>query len=551
MKQPVTFKLIETGKIRPLGWLSTQLERQLQGYAEDLDRFCAEAGSDIFGRNKVTNPQDRHWWNAETEGNWIDGFVRLAFLSGNQDAILKARKYIKHILETQESDGYIGVYSPELRYKKLEDDGEFWAQSRTFSAMLAYYEATGEREVLVAVGKAALLDVSHYGPYAEGRSYFGYLYPDSHGVMLAEPMLQLYDLTGDRRFLNFAVFCYDDFSANYNRSYGSDCRLGYLLDKNRPFISHGAHTCEHLRIPLLLYGYTEKIDYRKAFENGMEKMRAVRWDCSPTHDDAVVCCVPNAVRAVPYQIGRMWMRTNEGGLVALLYGPCTVTERINGNRIEVEETTGYPFDEIITIKIRSESEKNFPVRFRIPDWSAKTVIRIDDREKEVGRGEWFFTIRRSWKDETVITIQFYPEIETVKAVDGTVAVRRGVLLYALPIPHRRVVTKRYPTGDDCDFDILPEEGAYWAYDLLLDRTKPNSGLVFCREEGKGYPWDSSSVLIQADAIETTPNYAFPEKMDQTHREYLLLGSPRGPVTMNLVPIGCTVLRKTSFNSITL
>jgi len=63
----------------------------------------------------------------------------------------------------------------------------------------------------------------------------------------------------------------------------------------------------------------------------------------------------------------MWMRHQDGGLAALLYGPCTVSTTIGNVRVHVEEKTQYPFEHEVRIDIQPEREVEFPLYLRDPD----------------------------------------------------------------------------------------------------------------------------------------------------------------------------------------
>ena len=60
----------------------------------------------------------------------------------------KAKDYVDHILAAQDADGYLGIFSPELRY---QGHGELWTQTCLFRGLLAYADATGDAKVFAAV----------------------------------------------------------------------------------------------------------------------------------------------------------------------------------------------------------------------------------------------------------------------------------------------------------------------------------------------------------------------------------------------------------------
>jgi DUF1680 family protein len=101
------------------------------------------------------------WWNSETQSNWRDGFVRNALLLENSIYLEKVREYIERILATQDADGYLGIYAPDLRFNFNSENGELWAQASLFRVLLGYYEATGEMPVLDAVIRAVMSPCRH------------------------------------------------------------------------------------------------------------------------------------------------------------------------------------------------------------------------------------------------------------------------------------------------------------------------------------------------------------------------------------------------------
>lgn len=55
------------------------------------------------------------WWDSETRGNWIWGYIMLAFYSGEGDHEKRAVELADGLLATQDPDGYIGVYDEKWR----------------------------------------------------------------------------------------------------------------------------------------------------------------------------------------------------------------------------------------------------------------------------------------------------------------------------------------------------------------------------------------------------------------------------------------------------
>jgi hypothetical protein len=199
------FSPLKFGDICPTGWVLAQMRRDLQtGLAGHLDELCHEASSDIFvtGRNSPGKPNrgdvaNDSWWNGESEGNWRAGHMMLACLTQDPTAMSKAGAYVKHILASQEPDGYIGIFSPELRY---QGHGEFWTQACLFRGMLAYAEATGNEEVYKAVKRSVDRSIEGYA----GKSFsFG-----QHDALYCDILERFHAKTGDKKYLDFGLRIY-------------------------------------------------------------------------------------------------------------------------------------------------------------------------------------------------------------------------------------------------------------------------------------------------------------------------------------------------------
>ena len=151
------FKYLPLGEVKPDGWILEQLNRDLEeGFAGQLDQLTTHASTDLFKDRIETSTEHMQWWDSETRGNWLIGYTLMAYLAGNETHKQRVDCLLSDLKATQDEDGYIGIYTPNSRYKHAPgENGELWGQSRALLTMLSYYELTGDESYLEAVERAA------------------------------------------------------------------------------------------------------------------------------------------------------------------------------------------------------------------------------------------------------------------------------------------------------------------------------------------------------------------------------------------------------------
>ena len=629
------FRFLPIGAIKPRGWMRELLAKDVHGITGHLNELSPHAARDVFASQRISSTATAGWWDAEVVGNWLDGLIRLAVLIEDEALTERASAVVAQLLASQDEDGYLGAYDPARRWQRDGPNGELWSQSRLFLALLGWQEATGDPRVLEALRRAADVTMAHYPARRDGRTYFDTSAGTwdggrTHGLMIIEPLLRIAELTGDPRLVDFACFLYEDYSAARLEWLDRDVQLACLADERTPFAGHGAHVCEHVRIPLLLYAHTGDPRYQLAFRAALRKLlpnlgvsgacksdetlglaelggvplpesgyeycattelmlswqqaaltcrdmafadhaemlmlnaaqgarladgRAVgytaadnqyaaeaglgtRWKYSPTHDDVATCCAANAGRLWPYVVSRMAARVGERGLAVLFYGPSEITHTVDGIPVVVEQDTAFPFEDMTRLRIHASRPSTFPLTLRLPAWADRVTARLNGKDLPVEPSERQWSIERTWRDGDRLDVSFTPAVELVPAADRSVAVRRGPLLYALPVPSSTRTVKHYPVGGFADREFIPVPSARWDYTLqvssggmpatfIADRGQPSS---------KPDPWDRPPIRIRVTALDARS--AAPDDDDDWIAP--------GLACLDLVPMGCTVLRRTCF-----
>ena len=263
------FTPLQFGEVKPRGWILAQMRRDLEkGYAGCLDELCHEASSDIFasgrnrpGRSNNGNAAADSWWNGESEGNWRCGHIMLACLTQDSQAMAKADAYVKHILASQDADGYIGIFSPELRYG---GNGELWTQTCLFRGLLAYAASNSDEQVFRAVRRAVDCTIAGYA----ARSSVNLTQHDAMYTDILEP---LYAKTGDREYLQFALRLYRE-----RTNLAQFFRQPLVGEKFQRCYAdgHGATVAESMRMPFWFWTATGDREYLKMGVNTIAAMNA-------------------------------------------------------------------------------------------------------------------------------------------------------------------------------------------------------------------------------------------------------------------------------------
>ncbi len=263
--KPQAMQWLAFGSIKPAGWIQAQMERDLQsGYLGHLYELVPELilKDDIYGKDRLTRSVKAKnlgviaeetgaetqylWWNSETQSNWRDGLIRTAFLLDDHSYLAKSQQYINHILDTQDSDGYLGIYAPDLRFNFDGENGELWAQTSLLRILLGSYEATEDHRLLEAIQRAVAVTMQSLPIFkAHPFSFKGGSGGVCHGLMFTDVLDRLFQLTSQESYMDYALWLYQEYCQS--NTIVDDIHYEHLVDPGRPFHSHGVHTYEQLR----------------------------------------------------------------------------------------------------------------------------------------------------------------------------------------------------------------------------------------------------------------------------------------------------------------
>lgn len=164
------------------------------------------------------------------------------------------------------------------------------------------------------------------------------------------------------------------------------------------------------------------------------------------------CCPGNITRfmaSVPY-----YMYATQGNDVYVnLFIQSKADIETESNKINVEQTTGYPWDGKISIAVTPEKEQEFALRVRIPGWAQDAPvptdlysftdkaqaysISVNGSKVNAKQYDGYATLVRNWKAGDVVEINLPMEVRRVKANDqveddhGKLAIERGPIMFCL------------------------------------------------------------------------------------------------------------------------
>ncbi len=139
-------------------------------------------------------------------GKSLDGLIRLAAHTREPRLLDLRHRILDALLAAQGSDGYLGIYAPEVRTIRLWDLHE---QAYVLMALLVDWECFGEQHSLLAAERLGLyligqLDEATMAKVGRQESW-GEVCPHLAILGLDRALLNLYRMTGDRQFLDFVT----------------------------------------------------------------------------------------------------------------------------------------------------------------------------------------------------------------------------------------------------------------------------------------------------------------------------------------------------------
>ena len=248
------------------------------------------------------------------------------------------------------------------------------------------------------------------------------------------------------------------------------------------------------------------------------------------------CCTANYHQGWPKFVASLWYATNDGGLSAVSYAPCTVRTRLMDVPVKLAVSGNYPFSQDVEIEVAVKQSVEFPLYLRIPFWVSQPLIFLPDGEIMQVRAGETACIRRKWRSGDRIRIEMPTQPRVKKHWHHqSVTVEYGPLLMAYQ-PEEK--WEKLTDGRFADWQVTTD--SHWGYAIMTEEPKkavlePENAHAF----GKGDP--AAYVLVKAAKIDwpmegaSCANVPIMPSVSEDEME-----------TIRLVPYGATGLRISQF-----
>jgi DUF1680 family protein len=205
------------------------------------------------------------------------------------------------------------------------------------------------------------------------------------------------------------------------------------------------------------------------------------------------CCKSSGSMAIEELPALAYGVANDGGLKVNLFGPSAAVLQLPGaGAVRVEQTTEYPFEGEVAIRIDPERSSRFRMHLRIPSWAEGARVRVNEATvvSDPPTSAWY-SIERTWHSGDVITLSLpmrprahrkanrnvqesvapdgFPVSQEVLRFDY-LAISRGPLAYATDLidGYKIEETLRVPTGPgDTWLESVPAEGGEPGIDIRM------------------------------------------------------------------------------------
>ena len=151
----------------------------------------------------LTRTNDTGGFKGEFLGKWLTAAALSCRYQENPALQGTVDRAVEQLIKAASPEGYITTYQPGAEFKTWD----VWIQKYVLLGLIAEYDQTGKQADLEAAKRSADYVLSRNGPGKLSIEEYG---PPSHkggcSFSILEPMVLLYERTGEKRYLDFARY---------------------------------------------------------------------------------------------------------------------------------------------------------------------------------------------------------------------------------------------------------------------------------------------------------------------------------------------------------
>jgi hypothetical protein len=156
---------------------------------------------------------------------------------------------------------------------------------------------------------------------------------------------------------------------------------------------------------------------------------------NPWYD--TTCCPPNLERTFASLPAYFYSTANDG-LYVHLYDNSELRWKLDsGNPIKVTQTTRYPWERDVALRVSPAQPEEFTLYTRIPAWSRRTSVKVNGKAAGQPVAGEYLALRRTWTANDLVEISFDMQPQIVDANPavaddtGRIAMQRGPIIFCM------------------------------------------------------------------------------------------------------------------------
>lgn len=176
------------------GYVGEKIDQCIQNriMVQDLESML-----DIFR----VRQKDNMGFSGEFFGKWSTAAALSLRYLPNQVLLVKMEKAVGEFIKTQSSDGYITTYKKGDEFKMWD----VWNQKYVLLGLIAQYDLLGNKEYLNAAIESSTHLINSLGPGKVPLEEYGHpVHKGGCNYSILEPIVLIYQRTGDKKYLDFA-----------------------------------------------------------------------------------------------------------------------------------------------------------------------------------------------------------------------------------------------------------------------------------------------------------------------------------------------------------